>query len=247
MLRRLVVALAAIPLLFVSTTVAAPPPQAASATGCLSKQLALGEFNTFNKDGGKAWWTMQQLAAQDTATNGFAAEVLWVATDNRAADPPQTWVEMGITDGWEGANVTTFYSAQATDWDEPWHTYTQSRAYATPVVGHGYKFVIDQFDSDTYQAIATIGGGETLTWFWDGHHDPTKQVAAGLEATCTTAQVDRTNVTNVSTRANDTQAWGLVDHGALFDYTTDPDGGLGWCSYPTAFRYYLNSAIGTSC
>lgn len=61
--------------------------------------------------GAKMEWRARTLVASDWSASyqGFAAEVLWVGTDDLS--PSTKWVEAGVTQGWEGSNILTFYTA----------------------------------------------------------------------------------------------------------------------------------------
>lgn len=76
-----------------------------------------------------------------------------------------------------------------------------------------------------------------------GNTTPTVSYAGGPEATCGTAQIDKTYVSvNQYRRASDNLYYN-INNGTITDRISDPDGDLVWCSAPTRFRYYLNSAI----
>ncbi len=210
---------------------------AATCTKQLAYQDAVPQVTA---DGARETWTIRTLSATDTAAGGFASEVLWVGTNGQGAD--STWVEVGVTDGWEGSNVTTFYSAHGTP-----STYDELDFFGyTPVVGQTWTFTVRDYTnviSGAYVAEITRGSSYEATW-WNGHSPNTSDLSGGLESTCNNSRIDKTYVSNIWYRNKATKAYALINNGSLVDQSSE--GGIAWCTSPTKFRYYLHSSTGTT-
>jgi hypothetical protein len=208
------------------------------ALAACTKQLAYQDaVPQATADGASETWKVRTLAATDTAGGGFAAEVLWVGTNGQQADTQ--WVEVGATDGWEGQNVTVFYSAHGIGqvFDEQMYT------VPTPVVGTQYTFKVESYSSlpNSYIAWVEWGGTHHAGIYWTGHAPNTVDFSGGLESTCDTSRIDRTYVSSTMFRNKATQAYVSINNGTLVDQSSA--GGIAWCTQPTKFRYYLHSAI----
>jgi hypothetical protein len=111
--------------------VAAIPSRSTVVFCPFSKQLAYQDASPQQAaTGARLKWKARRLFAQDWAVRGFAAEVLWVGTDNKQAD--DAWVEVGVSHGFGGADVFRFYTAHMTDAGN-----YEERTYATifPQIG----------------------------------------------------------------------------------------------------------------
>lgn len=203
------------------------------------KQLTYSDHTPqAGSNGARMTWLARITNAPDYASGGFASQVLWVGTNGDQAD--DSWVEVGVTHGFAGANVWTFYSARAINsasYDE--YRYTTM----TPAVGVAYRFIGRSGTNGYWGEIQRVSTGATISKFWSGNATPTVNYSGGLEATCNTGRVDRTYVSVNQFRRSSDGVYVNIDNGTLTDLTTDPDAGTAWCAQPTRFRYWLNSSI----
>lgn len=181
-------------------------------------------------------WAIRTLSASDRATGGFASEVVWVGTDNQQADT--RWVEVGVTHGWQGQNLFTFYTAHQSAGGYGEHLIPGAPA---PQVDFAWTFAAYWTASGIYRAEITQNGSVYHSYAWSTHNPSTVDYSGGLESTCGTSRVDRTYVTvNQFYRSSDL-TWVSTNNGTLSDQASV--GGIGWCSIPLRFRYFLNSVL----
>jgi len=188
-------------------------------------------------DGAKMKWETRTVHADDWASGGFAAQVMWVGTDDRQAD--DAWVEVGFTHGWQGSNVTTFYTARRkTD-----NTYTEWRFTGMDTsVNRLWTFSAYYVATSSYYAV--IADGITTNYkVWSGHGRDTVDYSGGSEATCDTSQINRTFVEYNRFRRKSDGTYVNIDNGTKQDQAVS--GGIAWCNQPLTFRYWENSSIAT--
>jgi len=215
-------------------------PATALATACPGVHFYASAYHTTSqsRDGGRAKWIYRPLDAPDwpDGYGGFASEVIWVATDDDP-DPGNTWVEVGITNGWQHQDITTFYTAHGLNGGA---TYDEARwTSMSPVLAHQYRMSAAAFGADHYQAVVEdLTSSLNTTKSWPNHHPETVAMAAGSETTCSTSRVDRTYVTSPQFRTLGAFTWNIVTNGTL-DW--DPNVTfIAWCTQPTSYRYYQN-------
>lgn len=139
------------------------------------------------------------MHADDWASGGFAAQVMWVGTDDRQAD--DAWVEVGFTHGWQGSNVTTFSTARRkTD-----NTYTEWRFTGMDTsVNRLWTFSAYYVATSSYYAV--IADGITTNYkVWSGHGRDT------AETRSTTRAVPRRPATQVKSTVH---SWSTTASGA---------------------------------
>lgn len=210
-------------------------PIEVEAGGCVKKVGYADWFPQQNADGAKARWILRTLDADDWALGGFASEVLWVGTDDDFAD--FSWVEVGATHGWQGQDQYVFYSARMRNGDPT--TYKEFKYTTVPHTGDNVWFKVYKTAPDIYRAEITVGS-TIEPKAWGNHHTKTVNYSAGLEATCDTSQINRTNVT-----AN---SWHRISDGLWINPTgggiVEPAGTIvEWCQFPIQVRYAMNSLI----
>lgn len=207
---------------------------AATAAAACTEQLAYADHHPQTAaDGARGRWVARLVSATDWAVGGFASEVLWVGTDNAEADV--RWVEVGITHGFAGTNVYTFYTARrnATGYSEArWNT-------LFPSVGSSYLFTVTPGNIGRYRAHITLPNGTVTFYEWSGHNPNTVDYSGGFEATCNSSRVDRVYVSSHHYRDKATAAWRAINSGSLIDQSSD--GGIAWCLNPQTYRYFLHS------
>ncbi len=175
--------------------------------------------------------------ANGIPNDGFAAEVLWVGTDNAAAD--WHWVEVGVTDGFDGQDVYVFYTAHGRSggivYDERMYT------SQTPAIGTQYTFSVYETVTGTSYNATIKGPSVTSTLGWGNHARPTVEWSGGLEALCLGDRVDKVYITVSQYRRNSDNVWVNASNGYM---TRDNgNGGIEWCLHYTKFRYWLNSVL----
>lgn len=202
--------------------------------GACVKQLAYADHHPQTAaDGARARWVARTLSATDWAVGGFASEVIWVGTDNAEADI--RWVEVGITHGFAGVNVYTFYTARrnGAGYNEArWNT-------LFPSVGSSYLFTVTPGNAGRYRAHITLPNSVVTFHEWSGHNPNTVNYSGGLEATCNNSRVDRVYVSSHHYRDKATAAWRAINNGGLVDQSSE--GGIAWCLNPQTYRYFLHS------
>jgi len=230
----IVVSLAVIAL---STPALADPPPVAAA--CVKNWAVAKYDNPDNSDGGRMTWRVRTLSATDWAAGGFAAQVLWAGTNN--VDELARWVEVGVTHGWQGQNLFTYYSAHG---NLATGEYGEARITAvTPVVGNTDNFLVNL--QSTYYGLAYVGSVDGHGLIWTTHWGYSKDYQGGLEATCNSSRVDRVYVQS-SQRHRSAGVWISPSSGTLNGFTQPAGqpvtGTVAWCGLPK-FRYAMNSAI----
>lgn len=201
------------------------------AAGC-TKQWAYDEaVPGASAKGARAVWRARILHADDWPSGGFAAQVLWAATDNKA--DMSKWVEVGVTHGWKAADVYTFYTARGSlgSYDE------RRLSVVAPNPGTSYYFTVRSVSETVYRA--EVAG---MYFNWSGHETNTPTYQLGLESTCHTSRVDRTNVTEQYYQRLSTGFWSFPADGTLTEYP-NINTKISWCQHPIKFRYSQNSQI----
>jgi hypothetical protein len=167
---------------------------------------------------------------------GFAAQVLWVATNNSGISV--RWVEAGITQGWELTNILTLYTAHGDTVANP-PVFVEHR-WTTPSVTIGASYTFAGFYNATNQYRTTVNAPNGNSWDWSGHNQGTSVWSGGSESTCgPPSVVGKTYVSlNQYRRASD-HVYVTPVLGSLFDVS--PNGGSAWCTQPSLFRYWMNS------
>jgi hypothetical protein len=202
---------------------------------CVKEEASDDAGTSVNADGAKMTWVARALTASDWAASyqGFAAQVLWVGTNN--SSPSVRWVEAGITQGWEGSNILTLYTAHG---DTIAHVYDEHR-WTTPSVSLGSSYTFAGFYNAINQYRTTVNAPNGNSWDWSGHTSGTGEWAGGSESTCgSPSKVSNTYVSlNQYRRASD-HVYVTTSVGSLVD--NSPNGGSAWCSSPVTFRYWMN-------
>lgn len=203
-------------------------------------------FPSFVADGGRMTWRARNLFANDWLPGGFAAQVLWVGTNDVHSAPSFTWVEVGLTHGWQGQNLYTGYSAHGIN-----GSYDEFKmGLAGLTIGSQWRFTVEQSGANSYTAKIYNFAGTTWSKLYNGHTLGTVSISGGLESFCGNQnnRIDRTNVTNVFLRRDSDGAYIGSTNGAFgtVGAVNDPDGGIAWCNQPWAFRYWMNSQIATN-
>jgi hypothetical protein len=213
------------------------PPPASAATCAFNPVDTYADFTPQQTAiGAKAYWVLRTLFAWDWADGGHANTALWVGTDNK--DAGNTWVEAGVTHGYQHLNVYTFYSANQTVGG----SYSAARFTMTPFTGTPAYFRGYQTSSTVYRTEVTFNGhAESIAW--GGHSANTVNYSVGLEATCLNNQINRTYTSTNSFLKKSDGNWSDPIDGSLVVQA----GAIGWCSKPISFRYYLNSSIADAC
>jgi hypothetical protein len=209
-------------------------PQLALAA-CSKEEAGVRAGTSVDANGAKMAWTARALTATDWAGGGFAAQVLWVGTNNSSAST--RWVEAGITQGWQGSNILTHYTAHG---DTIAGIYSEHR-WTTPTVtlGSTYTFAGFYNTTNTYRTTVNAPGGNS--WDWSGHTSGTGEWAGGSESTCgPPSKVSKTYVSLNQYRRTSDHVYVNAAAGSLFDYS--PNGGSAWCTSPRTFRYWMNDA-----
>lgn len=200
---------------------------------CAKEEAGDDAGTSVNADGARMTWVARALTGSDWSLGGFAAQVLWVGTNN--SSPSVRWVEAGITQGWEGSNILTLYTAHG---DTIAGTYAEHR-WSTPSVSLGSSYTFAGFYNATNQYRTTVNPPNGNSWDWSGHTSGTGEWAGGSESTCgPPSKVSKTYVSlNQYRRASD-HVYVTTSVGSLFDLS--PNGGSAWCSSPVTFRYWMN-------
>lgn len=211
------------------------PPSALGAS-CFQQKRWVEHVPQLFADGARMKWPARITHATDWATLGFAAQVLWIGTDNQPDD--DVWVEVGLTHGWLGLDAFTFYSAHQTLNG----TYQAKRMAAhTPVPGVTYTWSA-LYSADTYIVTIERPGFWEYATIWADHGLGTTMYSGGFEVTCReSSRVDRTYVSLSQLRRWPNSTWTNVDNGQIFG--SPGDGAVVWCTAPRQFRYYIHSNI----
>ena len=191
-------------------------------------------------DGSSASWTLRTLSAVDWSSGGFASQVMWTSTNYKT--PDQEWVEVGVTQGWEGSNAYTYYTAHG-DYTVSPQVYAEARwTSPLPVVGGSQTFTVVSTSTSGVGTYTAYVGSAAYSW---NHHQPnTSYYAVGLESTCQDSRVDRTYVSTHSFRNRTTKYYTLPNSGTIKEVPAGPQG-IAWCNSPVQFRFYLNSVLST--
>jgi len=187
-------------------------------------------------------WKLATLDATDWSSSGFASEVLWVGTNS---DPtheyPNVWVEVGVTNGWEGQDVYTYYAVMGND---DYGEYAEGRITSiTPQVGTTHTFSGYSIPGPSLYIVSV----DTTTITFSPHAPNTMWVQGGLESTCDNSRVDNTYVSSVKYRRKSDAVWRNATQGTLGKIPANGVGVVAWCTSPTKFRYSLHSQIPLGC
>ncbi len=214
-------------------------PHVAKAVVCFKEWTGNDASTSAFSDGGKMAWRARSMSATDTGSGGFSAQVLWVGTNN--SSDTLRWVEAGITQGWQGANILTAYTAHG-DYSVTPHIYAEHR-WTSPSITPGDLYTFAGFYNTTNTYRTTINTNAN-SWDWSGHTSGTNSWSGGSESTCgPTGVVSNTYVSVNQYRRSTDHVYVNAAVGSLF---TDVDGGSAWCSSPVTFRYWLNNGT-TGC
>jgi hypothetical protein len=194
-------------------------------------------------NGAHASWELRTLGAPDYADGGHANTTLWLGTNGNIAN---TWVEVGATKGWKGANLYRFYAA---------HRYLSGGTYyysdyliggVLPVIGHEAKFEVATSGTSYVARVTDTTTGSTDAYFFGNHAGPQDEWNVGAEYTCPTqSRIDKTYVyLNAYRRASD-GAWLSASSGSLVK-SGNSGTGMAWCISPVTFRFWVHSGIPTS-
>lgn len=214
----------------------------ASAAGCLKREDVDDWTPPATADGATMAWYARDLWAYDYASGGFSAQVMWVGTDNQSAS--DTWVEAGLTSGWQGTANYYFYTANGVY--PSYYAETAFKVGPQPVLGTGYGFKIyDKKDGTNYR-LEIADTAMIHSYNWPNHHPNTVEVAGGSEITysCPYSYVDRTYVYRNRYRLKSNGTYYDTTSGSLLSTDTPLD--IAWCSSPVTFRYWFRSNIPTS-
>jgi hypothetical protein len=192
--------------------------------------------------GARMNWKLQTLHANGLGgfPDRFAAEVLWVGTNNAQDDTD--WVEVGATHGWHNLSAYVYYTAHGLNAGS---TYAEAKFATVPVVGTSTTFSAYSSTSNIYRAEILPGGGTTESITWSGHTVDTVNYSGGYESWCNDNQVNSTYVgLNQFFRKSDS-TWQTINNGTIQPPTNG--GTLVWCLQPQTFRYSLNPTNAQNC
>jgi hypothetical protein len=190
--------------------------------------------------GARMVWKGRTLVATDTGAQGFAAQVLWVGTNGISHS--QVWVEVGATDGWQGQNITTFYTASS----DSTGARSEARISAFPVqLGTTYTFTIEPSATAGFYSAKVSNGSLTSSSGWNNHSPGVRDYAGGLESTCGTSRIDNTYISANQFRRTDNGVWTNPTVGTKTN--TGLPGTVDWCVQPRTFHYALNNQILYNC
>jgi hypothetical protein len=179
------------------------------------------------------------MTAPNFAAGGFSLQGLWVYTDNTSNLGLPRWVEVGVTQGWQGQNLYTFYTARGDLRVAP-PIYDEYRfSTISPIVGQNKTYRLYSNSSGSY--IADISG---TMFVWGSHQPDSKFIEIGIEATCDNGRVDNYRITGVQLRRKSDKAWIAINNGALY---RDAPVVTEWCAQPTSARTALNSQLPLAC
>jgi hypothetical protein len=216
------------------------PSTAIPVLAACGKEEATASFTpAYASDGAKMTWKARALVATDTGSRGFSAEVMWVGTDNAIAS--DVWVETGVTQGWQGQNIYTEYTAHG-DFRHSPPIYAEHK-WPDATIGTAYTFAGFHNTTTTYRVTVNPTGS---VWDWNGHNGPTSHFAGGSESTCgSTGKVTKTFVSASYARRTSDHAYLIANSAGLVDLS--PNGGVAWCHTGFDFRYWLNDANNSGC
>jgi hypothetical protein len=140
-------------------------------------------------------WKFRSLNATDWDAwyEGFASQVLWVGTTGQSVIAVNgDFVEVGATNGWQGQDLTTFYSAEVDN-----DIYQEARLVGAGALDTGtqYTFRVVNDGGGLYRAQVD-GPSSSGSVVWGGHYPYSIDYAGGLEATCHNNKVNATYVSN---------------------------------------------------
>jgi hypothetical protein len=196
--------------------------------------------NLSSADGGRAIWVNRYLYASDWGNlyaPGHTAQVLWVAANGQPSTV--TWAEIGVTQGWQGQNVYTYYTARGINYPQ---LYNELRiATPTPVSGDSHPFAAYHSVDGGYRVL--IDGSSQYKW--PSLNSPTVDFTVGMETTCGyDAIINRTNVVQAWWRYGPSATWNWVTTGSF--YSVGSYGSIEWCRQPDAYKYHLRSQLDPS-
>jgi hypothetical protein len=184
----------------------------------------------------------RRLWTPDWFLNGFASQVMWVATDGFT--DYTKWVEAGITHGYKGQNIVRFYTAHG---DENEGIYEEALLTSTqPVIGTAYGFEIFSAStggSGTYRATVNNLFG---SWNWNGHLPNTVSYSGGFESRTPnqggcSGEVDATYVYRNRYHRKSDAIYYDITNGTLTDLSDQ--GTIEWCASSVTFKYWIHSQI----
>jgi len=177
------------------------------------------------------------MTAPDAASGGFTAQLILAGTN--FYDTSQDWVELGATQGWQGQNIYTYYTAQGSASGG----YSEQRITAiTPSYGTTHRFAAFQrLGLPEYWASIDSNG----YWSWPGKSPNTVAYLGGHETTCgEQAKVNRTYVSENEFRRLSDGVWVSAANGQL--NSPQGYGSIAWCSSPVTFRHWMRSDLDPS-
>lgn len=194
-------------------------------------------------DGATMAWRAQTLYAADWPWGGFTSQVLWVGTDNAPAN--RTWVETGITFGWEGSSDFVFYTAHGIDFP---NSYSETAFFSgqRPAVGTAYGFKVFDHKDGSYRVEINDSASILHSYLWSGHHPNTVDVSGGSEITfsCEPTQLNSTYVYRNRYRLKSNGIYYDTTRGSLVHVTVNY---IYWCTQPVTFRYRFNNSKPSTC
>jgi hypothetical protein len=206
---------------------------------CLNEKAWVNNTPAYRSDGAKMTWKARDLTATDAGSGGFAAEVIWIGTDGAQAS--DVWVEMGVTQGWQGQNIYTQYTAHGDIRPSP-DIYAEHK-WPTATLGTAYTFAGFHNTSTTYRVTSNPG---TVVWDWNGHTGPTVDYDGGLETTCgPPSKVAKVFVSASYARRTSDHAYLIGTGAGIADNSAN--GGIAWCHTGFDFRYWMNDPNNTGC
>lgn len=181
---------------------------------CLAGQAqAAGHANAYDyigsggySYGAQARWTIGAIGHNpaNLLAGGETLHAIWVGTDNSTFVGPtgKTWMELGVTQGYEGAQGLFYYAAHAVNYPG---TYAQVNLNGlpctctnAPLPGVGENHLFSVLNSQG-SSIYAVGIDNTFYWSWSGHNPPSPDYGIGMETTCDACSgtyVRRTPVTS---------------------------------------------------
>jgi hypothetical protein len=242
-----------------------PPPvrglmggDGANVDGGSSPATSCGRFPTktwrvetsdphFVADGGRGEWVLRDMYARDWnrdpwghGTEGFTAQGLWVGTNGQSSKHSNYFVEVGVTQGYDGKNVYTYYTAAI----DGGGGFAEERITdITPTKGTLHRFSVFRRDPALgpgyWAAIDGIG-----YFLWEDNSGSSNDWSMGYEITCgEAARINRTNVSLNQFRRMSDGVWHDATSAEVESDAGSIGGGFAWCSYPTNFRYYIRSEL----
>ncbi|MDQ5821721.1 MAG: hypothetical protein M3540_09785 [Actinomycetota bacterium] len=204
--------------------------------------------------GSQTRWTVGAIGnnADDTFAGGFTAHSIWVGTNGSTFVGPAgaTWVELGVTRGWQMDPGLYYYSAHAINYSQVYGEVNLNELPCCtnaplPAVGENHLFGVLNSHGDS---IYFVGVDNIMYWSWNGHSPPSPDYGIGMETTCSGCSgtyVRRTPVTSPQWEDVNFNFYN-ADNGSFRQA-----GGISgvtqlWCGYPTSFVDALSTA-GVTC